>query len=432
MSQNYLTAVTPEMSKELLSEELRSIDCAITLRRARGPHATELFFSCKPTGHTKHTGDQAEAIYRFLEDVLIKEGGSLGSIVSETIFMRDMENDITAVRKARAGVVEASRSRSIEPALTEIQQPPLDLQAELEVAVQAVIPTHSPLDMHQLYAKSGCHCPECDVSLGTVLKTGDETRLVAGGLCGKGDNAYEQTHSMFELAEKLLHAAGMEFTDVVRTWIYLREMERDYYPGLNKARREFFDSRGIDPVPASTGIEGGMVNSEHDICMGFYAVKSGTPLMRTVMTTPTLNEAGEYGADFTRGMKMTEANKVALHVSGTASIDEEGRTAHVGDIEAQIDRMILNISTLLENQGADFGDIVSAYNYLKDPADEALLRRKFKEAGLEGFSSVFVHAAVCRPDLLCETEVLAVLPRHTTNEPNENPHLKAASALPLE
>jgi len=410
MSQNYLTAVKTQTSERLLAEEFSSIDCVITLRRVKGPHATELFFSCKPTGQIKDAGEQANAMYRYLQELLKAENGTLGSIVAETIFMGDMDSDINAVRQVRKSIVDKSNSRTVEPALTEVQQPPLDASAAVEIAVQAIIPHTSPLDMHQLYAKSGCKCGECIESTGTVIRMGEETRLLSGGLCGDGDTAYEQTHSMFELAEKLLHAAGMEFTDVVRTWFYLREMERDYYPGLNKARREYFDSRGIDPVPASTGIEGGMVNSKHDLCMGFYAVKSGEPLMRTVMTTPTLNEAGEYGADFTRGIKIVEANKIALHVSGTASIDEGGKTAHVGNIEAQIDRMILNISTLLENQGADFGDIVSAYNYLKDPADEQLLKDKFRQAGLDGIPSVFVHAEVCRPDLLCETEVLAVLP----------------------
>ncbi|NRB43028.1 MAG: hypothetical protein HRU20_31940, partial [Pseudomonadales bacterium] len=110
------------------------------------------------------------------------------------------------------------------------------------------------------------------------------------------------------------------------------------------------------------------------------------------------------------GRRVHEANKISLHVSGTASIDEQGRTAHVDDIGAQIERTILNISTLLENQGADFNDIVSATHYLKHPKDEQLLKDKFRAAGFEGFPEVFVHAAVCRPDLLCETEVLAVLP----------------------
>ena len=57
-----------------------------------------------------------------------------------------------------------------------------------------------------------------------------------------------------------------------------------------------------------------------------------------------------------------------------------------------------------------------AYNYLKDPVNEQLLRDKFKEAGFEGFPSVFVHAEVCRPDLLCETEVFASVPLDRANK----------------
>ena len=39
-------------------------------------------------------------------------------------------------------------------------------------------------------------------------------------------------------------------------------------------------------------------------------------------------------------------NKVALHVSGTASVDEVGRTAHLGDFEAQVDSMLMNVAAL--------------------------------------------------------------------------------------
>jgi enamine deaminase RidA (YjgF/YER057c/UK114 family) len=129
------------------------------------------------------------------------------------------------------------------------------------------------------------------------------------------------------------------------------------------------------------------------------------------MTTPTLNEATAYGADFVRGMRMEEANKVALHVSGTASVDEAGRTAHPGGFDAQADRMLVNVAALLDRQGASFGDVVSAVTYLKHNADAGRLREKFHEAGFDGFPNVLVEARVCRPDLLCETEALAVLPR---------------------
>jgi enamine deaminase RidA (YjgF/YER057c/UK114 family) len=118
-----------------------------------------------------------------------------------------------------------------------------------------------------------------------------------------------------------------------------------------------------------------------------------------------------YGSDFCRGLRIVETNKVALHVSGTASIDETGRTAHVGDFAAQVDRMLVNVAALLEGQGATFSDVVSAITYLKHPADAERLREKLHEAGFEGFPNVLVAAPVCRPELLCETEALAVLPR---------------------
>ena len=142
-----------------------------------------------------------------------------------------------------------------------------------------------------------------------------------------------------------------------------------------------------------------------------YALKAARPPLRNVMTSPTLNEASQYGADFVRGMRVAEANKIALLVSGTASVDESGRTAHVGRFEAQADRMLVNVAALLEGQGATFGDVVSAVTYLKHPADAKRLREKFHAAGFEGFPNVLVEARVCRPDLLCETEVLAVLPK---------------------
>jgi enamine deaminase RidA (YjgF/YER057c/UK114 family) len=237
---------------------------------------------------------------------------------------------------------------------------------------------------------------------------GEETRFHAAALCGPGENAYEQTLGMFGLAEDLLRQAGMEVRDVVRTWIHLRHIDRDY-GDLNRARRAFFAARGIDPVPASTAIGGGPVSGAHDLCLGVYAVKAGHPSERIVMTSPTLNEAAEYGADFVRGMKVVETNKVALHISGTASIDEHGRTAHVGDFEAQADRMLVNITALLERQAADFGDVVSAITYLKHPADARRLRQKVHAAGFEGFPHALVTAPICRPELLCETEALAVV-----------------------
>lgn len=135
------------------------------------------------------------------------------------------------------------------------------------------------------------------------------------------------------------------------------------------------------------------------------------------MSAPSLNEAPDYGADFSRGLKVVEANRVALYVSGTASVDEAGRTVHPGDFVAQVDRMLMNISSLLAAQDASFRNVVSAVTYVKYPKDGARLRSLFRDRGFGGFPTVLVEAPLCRADLLCETEVVAALPLSQATTP---------------
>jgi len=395
-----------------IAETITAHGCSIALRRVDGPVARELFLHCQPPTALEDPGRQTEAIYLAIFELLKAEGGGLESVVSETAFLRDLPANIASVRDARGRALDMGKDAA-GPATLEIEQPPLNEGACLEVSVQAVLPGRSSPRFVPIEVNAACGCAECSSPHGLLIHVGEETRFQAAGLCGPGEDAYQQTLGMFGLAEELLRRAGMEFGDVVRTWIHLREMDRDY-AAFNKARREFFESRGIDPVPASTGIGGGPVSAAHDLCLGVYAVKAGHPVKRMVMTSPTLNEAPEYGADFVRGMKVCETNKTALLISGTASIDEAGRTAHQGDFEAQADRMLVNIAALLAGQGAGFGDVVSAITYLKHPADAQRLRRKLQQAGFRGFPHALVVAPICRPDLLCETEALAVLPTPTS------------------
>jgi enamine deaminase RidA (YjgF/YER057c/UK114 family) len=402
--------VPPSSTPRQHAGTIEAHGCSVVLRRVAGPVATELFLHCRPTVAASQAWWQADAIYRSIVDVLEAEGVDFGSVVVETVFLRDLPESLEAVRDARRGVVLAhGGGSSPAPATTEIEQPPLDARACLEVMVQAVVPHPGKARRESIEAPSACDCVECVRAHAHVLYLGQEIRFFAGGLCGIGHDAYEQTLGMFEHAERLLRQAGMEFSDVVRTWIYLRHMERDY-PQLNRARREFFAARSIRPVPASTGIGGGPASQIHDLCLGLYAVKSARPIERTVMSSPTLNEAAEYGADFARGMKVVQSNDVTLLVSGTASIDEQGRTVHAGDLDGQVDRMLRNVGALLERQGATVDDVVSAITYLKHPSDTERLRHRLREAGFEGFPHALVGAQVCRPDLLCETEAIAVVP----------------------
>ena len=52
----------------------------------------------------------------------------------------------------------------------------------------------------------------------------------------------------------LLAAEGATWKDIVRTTCYLRDIDRDY-EAFNEERTQFFKEQGLDPLPASTGIE---------------------------------------------------------------------------------------------------------------------------------------------------------------------------------
>jgi enamine deaminase RidA (YjgF/YER057c/UK114 family) len=52
----------------------------------------------------------------------------------------------------------------------------------------------------------------------------------------------------------LLESEGATWHDIVRTSCYLRDIDRDYAE-FNEERTRFFAEQGLDPLPASTGIE---------------------------------------------------------------------------------------------------------------------------------------------------------------------------------
>jgi enamine deaminase RidA (YjgF/YER057c/UK114 family) len=372
--------------------------------------ADELFVLCRPGDGVDDVARQAEAVYGALFDALAAEGAGPDAVVNETVFFRRIREEFDVPRAARSRLLGASAG-AYRPATTLIGQPPIGDDAELEVAVAAVVPRGSPSSPREVRHAVACSCEACAPGMrARVLRLGEQAWLYAGNVHGSGRDASGEAYDMFRVAERLLAEAGMTFRDVVRTWIHVRDIGRDY-DALNGARRQFFLDRRIERRPASTGVQGIPFPETHGFSLSLHAVKSPGRLDATPMSSPSLNEAWTYGADFSRGLRVADANKETLYVSGTASVDETGRTAHAGDIAAQADRMLHNVASLLEPHGATFDDVVSGIAYLKSPSDAPALRAMFRERGFAGFPCALVEAPLCRPEMLCEVEVVGVLPR---------------------
>ncbi len=141
------------------------------------------------------------------------------------------------------------------------------------------------------------------------------------------------------------------------------------------------------------------------------------PIQKRAMTNHgVLNEAYAYAkpSSFSRGMRIDLNGLTILLISGTASIDEYGKSVHIGDFRAQMRRTLDNITGLLESEGCTWHDIVRTSCYLRDiDRDyEAFNEERtafFKAQGLDPLpASTGIEAKLCRPELLVEIEAIAM------------------------
>jgi len=154
----------------------------------------------------------------------------------------------------------------------------------------------------------------------------------------------------------------------------------------------------------------------------FAEVATAPVVKRAITNHKALNEAYDYGSAFSRGMRIDLNGVSILLISGTASIDDAGRTVHTGDFRAQLRRTFDNITKLLAAEGATWHDIVRTTCYLRDIERdyEAFNEERtafYKEQGLDPLpASTGIQAILCRPDLLIEIEAIAMFHREVPAE----------------
>ena len=137
---------------------------------------------------------------------------------------------------------------------------------------------------------------------------------------------------------------------------------------------------------------------------------------RAITNHSVLNEAFAYAkpSSFSRGMRIDLNGATILLISGTAAIDENGVSVHVGDFRAQMRRTLANISGLLESEGCTWHDMVRTTCYLRDiERDYDAFNEErtafYKEQGLDPLpASTGIQAILCRPELLIEIEAIAM------------------------
>ncbi|MGB8259901.1 MAG: Rid family hydrolase [Terracidiphilus sp.] len=136
-----------------------------------------------------------------------------------------------------------------------------DITGEILMQQNAPIEKRAMTNLHVLneafaYEKPSSFSRGMRIDIGNVtilLISGTASIDEAGNTVHVGDFR-AQCRRTYQNITGLLESEGATWHDVVRTSCYLRDIDRDYVE-FNEERTKFFAEQGLDPLPASTGIE---------------------------------------------------------------------------------------------------------------------------------------------------------------------------------
>jgi 2-iminobutanoate/2-iminopropanoate deaminase len=139
----------------------------------------------------------------------------------------------------------------------------------LEELSSAISIEKKPMSAPQALNEAFHYQKPSSFSRGLRLEFGNMTVLLISGTASIGPHGETlhvgdfraQTRRTFTNVTALLEAEGASWKDVVRTTCYLRDIDRDYAE-FNEERTAFYAAQGLDPLPASTGIQAKLCRPE--------------------------------------------------------------------------------------------------------------------------------------------------------------------------
>jgi enamine deaminase RidA (YjgF/YER057c/UK114 family) len=163
----------------------------------------------------------------------------------------------------------------------------------------------------------------------------------------------------------------------------------------------------------------GILSNDNKLIESVYPSfhKDRPPIEKHVTHAPqVINEAYNYQkpSSFSRALRLDFSGHKVLLISGTASVNEEGKAEHIGDFKAQQWRTYRNITNLLAAEGMSWHDVVRTTNYLRDIERDYTEFNKIRTSFYRWMNldplpaSTGIQARLCWETLLVEIEVYAI------------------------
>ncbi len=114
---------------------------------------------------------------------------------------------------------------------------------------------------------------------------------------------------------------------------------------------------------------------------------------------------------FSQAIEVAGGSRV-LYCAGQASVDEQGRPVHAGDMRRQVEMAFQNLETVLKTAGFTLAD-VTRLNYYTTDVDKFfeshdVVQNRLSGAGCQPSGTLLGVARLAFPELLIEIEATAV------------------------
>lgn len=252
------------------------------------------------------------------------------------------------------------------------------------------------------------------------IAAGNYREIVAGGLCADdiGLPIREQSMQAFGKAEAILKAEQMTFGDVVRQWNYLEDITdvlhgNQCYQDFNDVRTHYYaSSEWPSGYPAATGIgaHGGGIQIDFNAVKGDVTIlpmdndwQKAAHVYSDEVLISHREEVGKGTPKFERGKMLSDGQQELIYVSGTAAIRGE-KSIGEGDVIVQTKITVENILHLTRHSGG----LKILRVYLKNAEDVQAVKEEL-DTLCPDVPVAYLHADVCREELLVEIEGIANL-----------------------
>jgi chorismate lyase/3-hydroxybenzoate synthase len=233
-------------------------------------------------------------------------------------------------------------------------------------------------------------------------------QLEEGGGTALEDVVANSYHEIFNFLEQT------GFNEPIRFWNYLTAITEDEqglerYKRFNIGRHSAFLKRLHQPVPPSASCLG----AHRGVSMIYFlaarepARAIENPRQLSPYAYPPIY--GPRSPSFSRAALHTQDGVETLFISGTASIVGH-ETRHQGNLLSQIAETIENLKVLAASSGRNIAQLQpedwALKIYLRDPLYREAVETALTAAFGTGSQRLYLHADICRTDLLVEVEAL--------------------------